>query len=205
MYLRRRQQGMTLIESIVAMVLMAVAMVTLFTLLYPSIYNSAAPNYQVRAIELGQSMMSQILAREFDHWSDRSGGAIRCGESGANNGNPDTGNSCTAPESLGIDSAYGETSMDEFNDVDDFIGCWYATNAQAKCAATGLAEYSMQSILSADMSGTYANFYMTVQVFYDENLDGVDDSTIGTMKRITVTIYAGRYGPYSLVAYRGNY
>ncbi len=49
----KKQQGMTLIESIVAMVLIAVAMVTLTSLLFPNVKNSAAPHYQTRAIALG--------------------------------------------------------------------------------------------------------------------------------------------------------
>ncbi len=75
-----RQQGFTLIESIVAMVIIAIAMVTLISFLYPQIERSATPHYQTRAAHLGQSLLSQILARGFDHNSDFDGGKKRCGK-----------------------------------------------------------------------------------------------------------------------------
>lgn len=118
----KKHQGMTLIESIVAMVLIAVAMVTLTSLLFPNVKNSAAPHYQMRAIALGQGFMSQILARGFDHNSNFDGGSTRCGEDGV---------LCTAANGLGAE----ESQVIDYNDVDDYIGCWYTTNTQSQCPA----------------------------------------------------------------------
>ncbi len=68
---------------IIAIVLMGIAMVMFSTALIPQIKDASTSHYQSRAIALGHSMMSQILARNFDHYYDDNGGMLRCGESGA--------------------------------------------------------------------------------------------------------------------------
>ncbi|HAS6198879.1 TPA: prepilin-type N-terminal cleavage/methylation domain-containing protein [Vibrio vulnificus] len=187
----KKHQGMTLIESIVAMVLIAVAMVTLTSLLFPNVKNSAAPHYQTRAIALGQGFMSQILARGFDHHSNFDGGGFRCGEQGS---------SCTAAGSLGAE----ELHVADYNDVDDYIGCWYTANTQSQCPA-GTIQKSLADVFGSTMDSEYPNFRVEVNVFYDEGMDGGDDGDIGVLKRIEMQIYAGQHGPYPLVAYKGNY
>ncbi len=111
---KKTLRGMTLIEMIIAIVLMGIAMVMFSTALIPQIKDASTSHYQSRAIALGHSMMSQILARNFDHYYDDNGGMLRCGESGAD--------ACSL---LGRD---GEASPSAFNDVDDYIGCWYTEN-----------------------------------------------------------------------------
>ncbi|MBE4608073.1 type IV pilus modification PilV family protein [Vibrio navarrensis] len=187
----KKHQGMTLIESIVAMVLIAVAMVTLTSLLYPNVTNSAAPHYQARAIALGQSFMSQILARGFDEHSDFDGGKVRCGESGV---------LCTTAENLGAE----ESQINDYNDVDDFIGCWYTTSTQVHCQV-GLTQKPLANVLGDATLSQYPNFRIEVSVFYDGNMDGINDGAVAGLKRIEMAIYAGQYGPYPLVVYKGNY
>lgn len=75
-----KSSGMTLIEMIIAIVLMGIAMVAFTSFLVPQIRDSAIPHYQTRAAALGQGFMSQILSRGFDQWSDFDGGTVRCGE-----------------------------------------------------------------------------------------------------------------------------
>ncbi|ENW4832067.1 prepilin-type N-terminal cleavage/methylation domain-containing protein [Vibrio vulnificus] len=187
----KKHQGMTLIESIVAMVLIAVAMVTLTSLLFPNVKNSAAPHYQTRAIALGQGFMSQILARGFDHNSNFDGGSTRCGEDGV---------LCTAADGLGAE----EAQVVDYNDVDDYIGCWYTTNTQSQCP-TGSVQKSLADVFGSTINTEYPNFRVDVRVFYDGNMDGSDDGAVSTLKRIEMAIHAGQYGPYPLVAYKGNY
>lgn len=187
----KKHLGMTLIESIVTMVLIAVAMVTLTSLLFPNVKNSAAPHYQMRAIVLEQGFMSQILARGFDHNSNFDGGDSRCGENGS---------SCTAAGSLGAE----ELHVGDYNDVDDYIGCWYTTNTQSHCP-TGLVQKSLADVFGSTINTEYPNFRVDVRVFYDGNMDGSDDGVVSTLKRIEMAIHAGQYGPYPLVAYKGNY
>lgn len=186
-----RARGFTLIESIIAMVIIGLAMLVLISFLYPQIERSATPHYQTRAAELGQSLMSQILARGFDHHSDFDGGALRCGESGT---------TCTTPDKLGAET--GETSPAQFNDVDDYRGCWYGDSVSDCGSVT--PTYPLSNILGDNVAADYRHFTALVSVAYvNDSFQSV--AAITKMKRIELTIDIGNYGRYTFVAYRGNY
>lgn len=92
-----RSRGFTLIESIVVIIVLGIAMVTITSFLAPQVASSADPQYQNRSVALGQSLMNQILARGFDEHSDFDGGLVRCGDAGAT--------ACSAPSELGVDGS----------------------------------------------------------------------------------------------------
>ncbi|MCE7597897.1 type IV pilus modification PilV family protein [Vibrio fluvialis] len=186
-------KGFTLVESIVAMVIIGLAMVVLISFLYPQIERSATPHYQTRAANLGQSLMSQILARGFDNNSDFDGGAIRCGE------NKSDGTATTCSTVLGSD---GENSPAQFNDVDDYIGCWYGDNVSDCGSET--TKNPLTNILGTNVAANYRHFTVFIAVAY-VNSAFQPVSVITDMKRIELTIDTGNYGCYTFVAYRGNY
>ncbi|MCX2790437.1 MULTISPECIES: type II secretion system protein [Vibrio] len=188
----RKQLGMTLAEMIIAIVLMGVAMVAFTSFLVPQIRDSAMPHYQTRATALGQSFMSQILARGFDQNSDFDGGLLRCGESSL--GAPN----CTA--SLGPDS--GESIPENFNDVDDYIGCWSTPTTASQCQGTNRGNIS--DILGTSSEDKYRNFRVEVGVAYDD-LSATPPTGITNYKKVTVTIFASNAQPLTLTAIRGNY
>ncbi len=173
----KSSQGFTLIESIIAMVIMGIAMITIASLIVPQVVRSADPYYQTRAVELGQSVMTKILSRGFADNSDVNGGQVRCGD--------DT-TTCTQP--LGRD---GETSPSDFNDVDDYIGCWIP-GASSSCS-------DLNQLTDDSRGVTFANFRVDISV--------VDDSQFSaqTIKRIEMTISAPNQSPITLRAFRGNY
>ncbi|MBY7950524.1 prepilin-type N-terminal cleavage/methylation domain-containing protein [Vibrio fluvialis] len=181
-------KGFTLVESIVAMVIIGLAMVVLISFLYPQVERSATPHYQTRAANLGQSLMSQILARGFDQNSDFDGGSIRCGEAST------TCSSVLGPE--------GENSPAQFNDVDDYIGCWYGDNASDCGSET--TKNPLTNILGTNVAANYRHFTVFIAVDY-VNSAFQPVSAITDMKRIELTIDTGNYGRYTFVAYRGNY
>ena len=166
------------------------------TLLAPQVASSADPQYQNRSVALGQSLMNQILARGFDHNSDFDGGILRCGDFGYS--------ACAEYDSLGVDIDDGELKGNPatFNDVDDYIGCWYTDTTESACVSS--PKYPLANILDENIKDSYANFRVEVSVFYDQNMDGIDDESIGTMKRVELQIFGGN-NRYSLVAYKGNY
>ncbi|CAH0541574.1 type IV pilus modification PilV family protein [Vibrio marisflavi] len=178
--------GFTLVEAIVSMVIIAIAIIGLTTVLFPQIARSGDPNYQVRAAALGQSLMSQILGRGFDEESDFDGDYIRC--SSSDTGSTDCTGSDSSSISLGSDT--GE-SAPNFDDVDDYTGCWEPDGTNG-CGDLNL--------LVEDSSTTYKNFNVTISVAYD-NSDYEDWS----MKLITMTISASNQTPISFKAFRGNY
>lgn len=187
-----RSRGFTLIESIIAIIVLGIAMVTITSFLVPQVASSADPHYQNRSVALGQSLMNQILARGFDEHSDFDGGLIRCGDAGAT--------ACSAPNELGVDGS--EATPAAFNDVDDYIGCWYTDTTESACVSS--TKYPLANILDENIEDSYANFRVEISVFYDQNMDGTNDNTIGTMKRVEIQIFGGN-NRYSVIAYKGNY
>ncbi|MGO2497038.1 MAG: type IV pilus modification PilV family protein [Vibrio litoralis] len=194
----RAQRGFTLIESIVAMVVMGIAMTILFSIFFPRVEDSGRPQYIVRASALGQSVMNTILARSFDQNSDPSGGVIRCDDTTANSDLDTDPPKCSTQ--LGPDD--GESVANDFNDVDDYSlsdgsQCWSQPEA-ANCAPL--------SDLIND-STKYPNFKVEVSVIDANTPELTANQPSGThiMKKITVTVSSQRYESFKIVAYRGNY
>ncbi|EPM4836934.1 type II secretion system protein [Vibrio parahaemolyticus] len=192
----KKSSGMTLIEMIIAIVLMGIAMVAFTSFLVPQIRDSAIPHYQTRAAALGQGFMSQILARGFDENSDFDGGTVRCGENGV---------SCTDVNKLGADTKLDgslETKPIDFNDVDDYIGCWSASTTASQC--DGSPRGNISDVLGADSTEQYKNFRLEVSVAYDDLTDKAPDE-ITDYKKVTLRIFAGNTQPLTLTAIKGNY
>lgn len=77
-----RQLGFTLIELIVAIVVISIALLALINVFNQASINSVDPIVQVRALECAQAKMDQILARKFDE-NTPSGGVPACGSADA--------------------------------------------------------------------------------------------------------------------------
>ncbi|MDK9778922.1 MULTISPECIES: prepilin-type N-terminal cleavage/methylation domain-containing protein [Vibrio] len=187
----KEQLGMTLIEMIIAIVLLGIAMTIFSSALIPPIKEASSSHYQSRAVALGQSMMSQILSRNFDHNSDINGGWLRCGEEGA----PD----CSE---LKADTDDGESTPATFNDVDDYIGCWFTSETKVDCPA-GMPQYALQDVIGLSANDTYKNF--RVQVSVTEKTKDVNGEAIPKMRRVELQIFASNAQVMSLFGYRGNY
>ncbi|HWK55076.1 MAG TPA: type II secretion system protein [Hyphomicrobiales bacterium] len=98
---RNNQRGLTLVEMIVAIVIMAVALVLVARTVASGVAASPQVVLEARAIALAQSYLDEILARRFD-------------EGSAPNGIPPYTGSCTVlPE---------EIARADYDDVDDYDG-----------------------------------------------------------------------------------
>ena len=161
-------RGFTLIELIVGIVVLAISLSIISTLIAPAEEKSADQILQVKAAELGQSLLNDISSRAFDENSDMVGGLIRCGEP-ADGSNPCTSSGLLGPEDgTGGRPNKGETTRGLFNDVDDFSG------------------YSEQySANDEDLHESYSNFTIDVSVVYDGISLGLAN---GNAKKITVTV-----------------
>lgn len=194
----RHSAGFTLIESIVAIVLMAFAMLSLTSFLFPQVQQSARPHYEVRAVALAQSLMQEVLAKGFDQNSDPDGGALRCGEHDVDGEIIN----CSAEAAFGPDSTDkvdGVADPGLFNDVDDYIGCWISNSAsRSHCSQTEAG--SLTDIFGNSVAADYPDFAVDISVVYDN-----DGFTAGSMKRITIRVTAGLYGDFIFTGYRGNY
>jgi len=155
------QKGFTLIEIIIGIVMLSISLSIVATLIAPAEEKSADQILQVKAAELGQSLLNDISSRAFDENSDMAGGLIRCGEPDA------TTNPCTNEANFGPDTGEGNRSL--FNDVDDFHLYQNHFNANNQNLHQG-----------------YTNFDLLVEVTYDGLSIGLADNEAA--KKITVTV-----------------
>ena len=200
--------GFTLIESVLAMVVLAFGLLGFTRFLVPQFTASATPHYQARAAALGNAFLNDIMGRDFDQFSDPNGGQDRCNDTGMP----------LCSESLGLEEDFsGSIAMKAvFNDVDDYIGCW----AGAGRTCLSQPAYVLSDAVGQEKAEDYANFLVDVAVYYDKALDGEiathsqPEPSIGSLnrpiissrhKRIDVTVDVGRYGSYVFSAYRSNY
>ena len=160
-------KGFTLIEIIIGIVMLSISLSIVATLIAPAEEKSADQILQVKAAELGQSLLNDISSRAFDEQSDMTGGLIRCGEPN------DGSNDCTATGNntrvFGPDNNDNtENSRGDYDDVDDFHRYSLHVNANDELLHAG-----------------YTNFTIDVQVIYDGASLGLANIDA---KRITVTI-----------------
>lgn len=182
---RLQQQGVTLIELVTGIVVLAIALTLITSILSPLFVRSADPWHQVRAAELGHSLMNEILARSFDEQSDRSGGLLRCNEV-ALGASP-----CTSAADFGPDAPDGglETRL-LFNDVDDFDG--FGVTADA----------IISNILATELSEVYRGYRAEVSVFYAGAELGLAPQAA---KRIVVSVFTPTDSSIEFSAYKGNW
>jgi MSHA pilin protein MshD len=182
----KSQMGFSLVELIAGIVILAMGMTALTSIIYPNASKSIDPIYQVRAAELAQSLLNEIMGKAFDERSRLSGGLFRCDESGF---------ACTDATLLGAEAS--ESSADKYDDVDDYDGY---DHEQAKLSSGGQYET------------LYSGFTFSISVFYDGNYDGVaETSGTSVAKRIEIAIttptntesVSGQ--TFKFAAYKANY
>ena len=193
--LKLANQGFTLIELIVGIVIFAVAMVSVISFLQPQVKQGIDPIWQVRATSLGQSLSNEILAKSFDQNSNQVGGLQRCNEALA----------CTSSGNLGPES--GETRS-LYNDVDDYNGL--------NLSGANILN-SLEASTTVNGVSIYAGFRAQVSVFYDQNSDGINDDDLnqdgsldsGTLvankKLVTITITTPGGDTITVAGVKGNF
>lgn len=176
--IKLNSRGFTLIELIVGVVVLSISFSLLITLILPLSEKSAEQLHQVRAAELGQSMMNEILARAFDENSDMAGGLVRCGENGT---------VCTSVGSLGAEISETESAL--YDDVDDYINFDFSTEKNA---------------LGESFIDLYPGFNVAITVSYS-HFSPNDSNVIELAKRITITVTTPQSFDFVFSFYRANY
>jgi len=171
-----RQRGFTLVEIIVGIVVLGIALSLLTVLLFPQAKRSAEPLLQMRAAELGIALMNEVTSKSFDEFSDRNGGAIRCGETGAP--------ACSSELAFGPDSE----NRDEYNDVDDYHGLSNMTNS-----------------LNQGLAARYPGFSYNIQVCYSSLNGNCAGSGVTLFKRVQITVTTPLGQDFVFSSIRGNY
>ena len=185
-------KGFTLVELVVGIVVLAIAMMLMNTMLISQSKDSLEPLYRLRASQLGQSIMQNILTREYDENSDHNGGFYRCGETWDILTPPVLVN-CTASSNYGADGGV-ETSHPFFNDVDDFITNGFVdANNYGNVVGNNLGG----NINGNDFSNQYNNYAVKIEVV-------LDTSQGFNMKKITLTIKTPSNENIQFNALKGN-
>jgi len=176
-------RGFTLVELVVGIVVLAVAMMIMTTMLISQSRDALEPLYRLRASQLGQGIMQNILSRAYDENSDHNGGLYRCGEvwQPAN-----TVQACSGI--FGLDGTEVSGDHQEFNDVDDFI-----TDASINNGFEPAVSYG--DVIGDDLSSQYNNYAVKIEV----------DDFGGNSKKIAVTIQTPSSEEIRFSALKGNY
>lgn len=179
-----RQHGVTLIELIIGIVVLAISLSIVTSVLGPLYVKSADPWHQVRAAELGHSLMNEILGKSFDENSNRSGSLLRCNETGAD--------LCTEAADFGADCANGSSSCpagpfesrNQYDDVDDF----HDLNVSGE---------QINNIFGNDlrMADIYRSYQVQVSVSYDD----------AVTKRILIQVTTPTGAVIDFAALKGNW
>lgn len=170
--------GFTLIETVIGMVVLTVSFTILTSFIFPLSNRSASQVHQIKAAELGQSMINEILGKAFDENSDMSGGLNRCGEQGV---------LCTSSLSLGSEEVLREL----FDDVDDYH------NLNTLTSSLGAGD---------SLADSYLGYSMAVQVINDSNYSGDSDGDNNfTAKLITVTVTTPQGENFIFSVYKMNF
>ncbi|WP_028864109.1 type IV pilus modification PilV family protein [Psychromonas aquimarina] len=196
-------KGFTLVELVVGIVVLAIAMMVMNTMMISQSKDSLEPLYRLRASQLGQSIMENILSRSFDHNSDHNGARYRCGEIWGDAGLWYDGSSWQTtgtPTKVACSTVYGidagETAGEhqDFNDVDDFI-----TDGFVNAVTYGDA-------LGNNLADQYKNYWVQIAVTADDSMLAVDGLPAAEqMKRIDVTIRTPSDEQILFSAFKGNY
>ena len=171
--------------GIVGIVVLGIALLMISSILGPMYIRSSEPWHQVRAAELGHSLMNEIMATSFDENSSRGTNLLRCGESGA----PNCIAAIPACPATGMSSATEEASRDLYNDVDDFH-CFRGDGA------------AVSNILNESLADSYRNFQVQVLVSYAGADLGVASQSVKRVD-IRVILPSGETIPFS--SYKGNW
>lgn len=132
------QQGFTLIELVIGMLVIGIAIVMLTSMLFPQADRAASTLHRVRSAELAHSVMNEIWGKRYDQNTNANGGTPAC--------DSPLGNNCST--SLGPE--VGE-SRNDFNDVDDY---------------NGLNETATMLNSTQTYAAAYPNYSLSVTVAY---------------------------------------
>lgn len=200
---RKSIKGFTLIETIVGIVVLALSFSVLTTLIYPVTEQSADQYHQIKAAELGQTLMNEIQSKAFDDNSDFTSGQLRCGDT--DNGAPD----CTKNNQLGCDNdekVMGNCSRSLFDDVDDY-------HEFELDETDNDTSNDFENSFGQDISDLYVGYKVSVDVCNDADYSGVcvlANSGFGTedtfvAKKIEITVTTPTGFDMVFTSYRANF
>ena len=183
-----KSSGFSLIELVIGIVVLSISFSVLFQMILPTATQGATQIHQIRAAELGQSLMSEIMGKAFDENSDMMGGMTRCGEDADGDGTIEQACSTTLGDEEG-----GDRSL--FDDVDDYN--YYNNNS--------IIEDSLSDNLDDDLANIYRGFSVNISVINDGDYDGIADTINNIAKLITITVTTSEGVEITFSSYKANF
>jgi len=183
----KKQQGVTLIELVISIVVLSIAMVAMMNSFSLSMSHSADPLWRNKTLKLAQLYLDEILAKNYDELTPVGGMPYEA--------NP----SCA---SLGEN---GTEIRATYDDVDDYNG------------STGGVTHNPPTSIDGSLDPSYAQFSVRIVISCDGArvgaLDDAGASANNHAKKITVTVapfgqsVVSPLGENAIVfaAYKGNY
>ena len=210
-----KQQGISLIELIIFIVIISVALTGITLIYINTTRHSADPMVRIRSIELAQSTLEEILLKAYDHNTPVGGGCVRfpAGSSRCLTGP----NFATSQTVLTFGPEEGAANRNLFNDVDDYHNMLYCGDnvvaANTACPSLTCRDLSNES--GIDISAQYRGFSVCIQLTFaggvGTEINNVVAPDTGTnvrtedAKRIDVIVTDPLNSRISLSAYRLNF
>jgi MSHA pilin protein MshD len=182
-----RQRGFTIIEMVATIVILAIALVSIASVVSLGTSRSADTMQETRAIALGYAYLDEILGRRFDERSARSGLQPCFGFA------PTAALPCTEAAAFGPDTGE-DGNRARWDDVDDYHG-----------RVEGAGEVTPLLDAAGNTRVGYDNFHVEIAVRYagSDSAWGRSDSEA---KHVTVTVQLrSQDAAWSFGAYKGNY
>ncbi|MEZ9522665.1 type IV pilus modification PilV family protein [Enterovibrio norvegicus] len=190
-----RQRGFTLVELVIGIVVFGVAMVLISTTLFPMFAKSANPHFEARAAALGQAVMSEVLARQFDRNSDTNGSQWRCDE------NADAVRALGIPSPDPVPACTKDlVAGDGLVATEDYIGCWGSDSSVCSSKYEG----GLHELIGGS-ADDYAGFTVDINVTYDGSTFTDSTKNPQLYKRIDMVVDTGQFGRFDFSAYRSNF
>lgn len=136
------QKGVSLIETLVFLVVVSIALGALINVFSHAVENSVDPVVRIRALELAQAQLDEVLSRKFDE-NTPSGGVPAC--------NSSAGVACA-----------GITPDADYDDVGDFNG--YVNNSHANHTISVAVVEAGSELSSSIGNGNARRITVTVTV-----------------------------------------
>lgn len=186
-------KGFTLIEVIVGIVVFSISLSIILQLIIPTEKNSADQIHQIKAAQLGQALLDDIMSRSFDENSNRAGGLLRCDEDWNLNGTIEVNEGCT---DIGLDDGETIGMRSQFDDVDDFNGYTSKVDSIEQGLAEGYNSFTLDVVVNylIDSSTNLTELY------FDNTLENRR-----LAKRITVTVTTPLGTAIAFTTYKANF
>ena len=201
------QSGISLIELVIFILILAIALASITLVYISTIRNSADPLVRIKSIELAQLTLNEILLKKYDENTPVGSGCVEhaptlCA-SGVN---------AATNTTFGADA--GETNRTQYNDVDDYTDKLYCGNSvtAATTACPTLTCETLRDESGVDISTQYSGFSVCIKVSFAggtgteiSNFSAGVDVEINDAKRIDVFVTDPSLAKISLTAYSLNY